>query len=185
MPMPLLFEFFCHFLDFFTFHGNLRKYPYCLRNISMSKKIGRNDPCYCGSGKKYKKCCLTKDTVAKRQHPSSAQSLLDNLMESIAFADDDNLDELSNSIVDLINEGKLDEAESACNELERCFPEMIDCLDRRAMLLEARGDNKLAAEYFRRAADHARNHDGFDEEAIDDYIASAERLDPISRSENS
>ncbi|EIQ7094695.1 SEC-C domain-containing protein, partial [Enterococcus faecalis] len=22
------------------------------------KKIGRNDPCYCGSGKKYKKCCL-------------------------------------------------------------------------------------------------------------------------------
>ncbi len=24
----------------------------------MSKKIGRNDPCPCGSGKKYKKCCL-------------------------------------------------------------------------------------------------------------------------------
>jgi len=22
-----------------------------------SKKIGRNDPCHCGSGKKYKKCC--------------------------------------------------------------------------------------------------------------------------------
>ena len=24
-------------------------------------KIGRNDPCPCGSGKKYKKCCLAKD----------------------------------------------------------------------------------------------------------------------------
>lgn len=24
-------------------------------------KIGRNDPCYCGSGKKYKKCCLNKE----------------------------------------------------------------------------------------------------------------------------
>ena len=23
----------------------------------MSKKVGRNDPCPCGSGKKYKKCC--------------------------------------------------------------------------------------------------------------------------------
>ncbi len=23
-----------------------------------NKKIGRNDPCHCGSGKKYKKCCL-------------------------------------------------------------------------------------------------------------------------------
>ncbi|MFT5443013.1 MAG: hypothetical protein ACI8W3_002058, partial [Myxococcota bacterium] len=22
-----------------------------------SGKVGRNDPCYCGSGKKYKKCC--------------------------------------------------------------------------------------------------------------------------------
>jgi len=25
------------------------------------KKIGRNDPCPCGSGKKYKKCCLAHD----------------------------------------------------------------------------------------------------------------------------
>ena len=25
--------------------------------IDTSKKIGRNDPCPCGSGKKYKKCC--------------------------------------------------------------------------------------------------------------------------------
>jgi SEC-C motif-containing protein len=24
-------------------------------------KIGRNDPCHCGSGKKYKKCCESKD----------------------------------------------------------------------------------------------------------------------------
>nr|WP_243864209.1 SEC-C metal-binding domain-containing protein [Alkalibacillus almallahensis] len=23
----------------------------------MSDKVGRNDPCPCGSGKKYKKCC--------------------------------------------------------------------------------------------------------------------------------
>lgn len=25
--------------------------------ISVSSKVGRNDPCTCGSGKKYKKCC--------------------------------------------------------------------------------------------------------------------------------
>ena len=25
--------------------------------IRKEKKIGRNDPCPCGSGKKYKKCC--------------------------------------------------------------------------------------------------------------------------------
>jgi len=28
--------------------------------MNESKKIGRNDPCPCGSGKKYKKCCLNK-----------------------------------------------------------------------------------------------------------------------------
>jgi hypothetical protein len=27
------------------------------------KKIGRNDPCPCGSGKKYKKCCLTEQEI--------------------------------------------------------------------------------------------------------------------------
>jgi len=32
------------------------------------KKIGRNDPCPCGSGKKYKHCCLPKERKA-RQHP--------------------------------------------------------------------------------------------------------------------
>ncbi len=28
-----------------------------------SRKVGRNDPCPCGSGKKYKKCCLGKDEL--------------------------------------------------------------------------------------------------------------------------
>jgi len=26
-------------------------------------KTGRNDPCHCGSGKKYKKCCLEQDMI--------------------------------------------------------------------------------------------------------------------------
>ncbi len=28
------------------------------RFMGSSKKVGRNDPCPCGSGKKFKKCCL-------------------------------------------------------------------------------------------------------------------------------
>ncbi len=27
----------------------------------MNGKIGRNDPCICGSGRKYKKCCMGND----------------------------------------------------------------------------------------------------------------------------
>ncbi|MDG1841927.1 MAG: SEC-C metal-binding domain-containing protein [Crocinitomicaceae bacterium] len=32
--------------------GNVKNDP-----IKFSKKIGRNQPCPCGSNKKYKKCC--------------------------------------------------------------------------------------------------------------------------------
>jgi hypothetical protein len=37
----------------------------------MSKKVGRNDPCPCGSGKKYKKCCLDKTQLQAMAAPSS------------------------------------------------------------------------------------------------------------------
>lgn len=32
----------------------------------MNKKVGRNDPCPCGSGKKHKNCCMTKLASSKR-----------------------------------------------------------------------------------------------------------------------
>ena len=35
-------------------------------------KTGRNDPCPCGSGKKYKKCCLEKDQQAERTAAAAA-----------------------------------------------------------------------------------------------------------------
>lgn len=40
------------------------------------QKVGRNDPCPCGSGKKYKKCCLKKDHLyrKKKQEPLAVQT---------------------------------------------------------------------------------------------------------------
>jgi len=32
----------------------------------MASQLGRNEPCHCGSGKKYKQCCLAKDEAAAR-----------------------------------------------------------------------------------------------------------------------
>lgn len=44
-------------------------------NISKERKIGRNDPCPCGSGRKYKRCCIESQTVIEdlwaRQHEAS------------------------------------------------------------------------------------------------------------------
>jgi uncharacterized protein YecA (UPF0149 family) len=34
--------------------------------VKKAPKVGRNDPCPCGSGKKYKKCCLARDEAAGR-----------------------------------------------------------------------------------------------------------------------
>jgi TPR repeat protein len=39
------------------------------------KNIGRNDPCYCGSGKKHKKCCLNKEYTQDKAIKEMATSL--------------------------------------------------------------------------------------------------------------
>lgn len=38
-------------------------------------KIGRNDPCPCGSGQKYKKCCMLRETPAAVNEASNEQQL--------------------------------------------------------------------------------------------------------------
>ena len=37
-------------------------------------KIGRNDPCHCGSGKKYKQCHLAKDEAKEREQRQTAEA---------------------------------------------------------------------------------------------------------------
>jgi len=39
------------------------------------KKLGRNDPCHCGSGLKYKKCCLGKDEAANVTRIATSEPL--------------------------------------------------------------------------------------------------------------
>jgi tetratricopeptide (TPR) repeat protein len=60
--------------------------------------IGRNDPCPCGSGKKYKKCCLEKDQQEQREQRQRQRSTIahqdetDDLFEDLptpAIEDDD------------------------------------------------------------------------------------------------
>jgi len=38
-------------------------------------KVNRNDPCPCGSGKKYKQCCMHKDQAPRRQRAALAAQL--------------------------------------------------------------------------------------------------------------
>src|SRR2546422_7115188 len=41
------------------------------RRTRRMSDIGRNDPCPCGSGKKYKRCCLAKDAPAPGDRKST------------------------------------------------------------------------------------------------------------------
>jgi hypothetical protein len=158
-------------------------------------KIGRNQPCPCGSGKKYKKCCLAADEAKRpairEPPPSPSPTLLqpgsdlfgpdDDLWgpedEQWVLADDP-LDELSNSVIDLIDQKRFDEADEVCAQLRRDYPEVVDGLWRQAMVYEARGMGREAADYYRQSADFARANEGFEEEGIAHWMECARKLDP-------
>lgn len=56
----------------------------------ISKKIGRNDPCICGSGEKYKKCCWLKGVkiipaeIGKHGPPQSIEKYVVNFCKTIS-----------------------------------------------------------------------------------------------------
>lgn len=137
----------------------------------MATKTGRNDPCPCGSGKKYKQCCLRKEEEAEREAMAalgqarkngsvgSYADLVKTVDELAAdYEDDVALTEASNAAVDLVHAGKLDEAERAARDLLVRFPDVHDGYDRLGMVYEARGDNKQAAHYYRQALEFIRQH---------------------------
>ena len=100
----------------------------------------------------------------------------------VAF-DDDNLEQLSNSVVDLIKEGRLDDAEDACKQLKREFPDLIDWIERTGAVHEARGDADKAVVYYRRCLQYIDDHPDYFEEASKDwYRRSIKRLEASDES---
>jgi tetratricopeptide (TPR) repeat protein len=126
----------------------------------MAKKAGRNDPYPCGSGKKYKGCCLEQDKRAESAALASAITPAEAEQEEFdpLFEGEDNLTEASNAAVDLIQAGKLDEAERAARDLLVRFPDVHDGYDRLGMVYEARGDRQKAIECYRKVVELIHAH---------------------------
>ena len=162
-------------------------------------KPGRNDPCPCGSGNKYKKCCLTKDAAAEaevqavqqaeRDERAAAQQMrLRDVRAAIAarFADADGADDYddgllrdSAAVVALIRAGRLDEAETAARLLLERYPDVHDGWDHLGMVYEARGETGQAAECYRRVLDQIRQHpDDYDPEYVENFAELIAKLDP-------
>jgi tetratricopeptide (TPR) repeat protein len=126
-------------------------------------KIGRNDPCHCNSGKKYKKCCMASDEAAARAarpaQPTAAPARRPPLASCLQENDErDELTEASNAVVDMVQAGNLDAAEQAARDLLVRFPDVHDGYDRLGMVCEARGDHRQAADYYRKAINVIRDH---------------------------
>lgn len=139
-------------------------------------KPGRNDPCPCGSGQKYKRCCLAKDQAAesealraaaearsqeaaRHEHEHEHDPLTCEFCGgTLEETDDDELTRDSNAIVDLVHDGKLEEAEHAAREFLERYPEVHDGYDRLGMVYEARGDRKAAADCYRKVIEFVQAH---------------------------
>lgn len=87
-------------------------------------KLSRNAPCPCGSGKKYKKCCLSQDTAAGVRERKPHHELLSDLIESERYMDE--LERLTNETNDHIRAGEWAQAEQGCRELLERFPDEVD-----------------------------------------------------------
>ncbi|MCB0012987.1 MAG: SEC-C domain-containing protein, partial [Anaerolineales bacterium] len=52
----------------------------------MDEKVGRNDPCYCGSGLKYKKCHMAEDKEKERSRVAHAMAVKFLRQDMLKFA---------------------------------------------------------------------------------------------------
>jgi tetratricopeptide (TPR) repeat protein len=157
-------------------------------------KVGRNDPCPCGSGKKYKHCCLDKDRAAElapavRQRVALQAQTANRvalrkdyqaeLLESqTTLREAQALDAASNAVVDLVHAGRLDEAEQAARELLVRYPEVHDGYDRLGMVHEARGQFREAADCYGKVIEFARaNPEHYDAGFVDSFLELIVKLE--------
>ncbi len=157
-------------------------------------RTGRNDPCPCGSGKKYKHCCLDKDRAAELA-PAIAQrfALQAQKANQVALRTDDQeellesraalqeaqaLDAASNAVVDLVHAGRLDEAEQAARALLLRYPEVHDGYDRLGMVHEARGQFRQAVDCYRLVIELARAHPAdYDAAFVNNFLELIAKLE--------
>ena len=163
-------------------------------------KPGRNDRCPCGSGKKYKACCLTQDTAAELERLAADQAarasrtaekrselrrIRKAITASLAGPDplddlfEDELMEASNSALALFHAGRLEETEVAARDLLVCFPDMPDGWEYLGLVHEKRGENREAAECYRRVLEIVRRTPEDYEPAFEhQFVNLIAKLDP-------
>jgi SEC-C motif len=153
------------------------------------QKIGRNDPCRCGSGLKYKRCCADKDAQLERAGREASNARLQQEDAKMGAALKATIEEYhsymdaSGSVARLIQDGRLEEAEAAAYALVKDFPDCPDGFDRLGSICEARGDRIGAARWYRRVIDFIRQHpEHYSEKNARPFHRLIQKLDPDNAS---
>ena len=124
---------------------------------------------------------MDKNQAAAQAKHAALQEQQRARIEDLAAAmeEADELDAASNRVVDLIHAGKLDEAERAARDLLVRYPEVPDGHDRLGMVYEARGQNRQAADCYRKVVDFMRAHPAdFDPALQTLFLERIAKLDP-------
>ena len=165
---------------------------------------GRNDPCPCGSGKKYKKCCLSRDQAegpkvvqphAHAEHAGCDDA--DHLRAGVVHVPAgltgaaareyvERLDRWSNGARDALDEGRLEEAERLADQLRAEYPDQIDGYALRARVRLQQKRWAEAAEGFDQAVATAQKHrEDYDEELLEDLRRDADHARKHAQGHNS
>jgi len=107
----------------------------------MQQKTGRNDPCPCGSGKKYKQCCgvgSNQKLLSALPPPMIAQSLRNAWLA--------------------IQAGKLNQASAICHQILNVQPNQIDALHLLGIIALRDGDMELAVSFLSKVTQRSPNN---------------------------
>ena len=108
------------------------------------KKTGRNDPCPCGSGKRYKHCCIQSEGVqAVGEH--GAQSIPATIQTAMKH----------------LQSGRLPQAEACCRQVLQIAPNEPDALHLLGLIAHQVGKNEIAVELIKRAISIKANNSDY------------------------
>ena len=132
-------------------------------------KIGRNDPCPCGSGKKLKRCCMMEPAAEEpaasaMAPPGSAVAPLLDVCDSCGSELDDEFNDRADFILERLLDGHVDDAETLCLEFIRDFPHDAEGHDLLSMIFEERGQRAQALSLLRKASRIAHDRQDYDAE---------------------
>ncbi len=111
----------------------------------MTSKIGRNDPCPCGSGKKYKQCCEATGGAAQPTALANSQANF-NPQHALQTA------------MAQHQAGNLQQAETLYKQVLQTAPNQPDALHLLGLIAKQKGDLKTAVQLMRKALNFNPNY---------------------------